>query len=111
VIIFPVVDRSATLPAVPERIANVIRFDRYPPAGVSTSLLDPLPSLRRFVGLFAQLRNIDDAGEGEELATAYHLPSEGYLSSCVSRLTIVSRTRSSFFMRTETVLQACNTVP
>src|SRR6516162_1343226 len=35
----------------------------------------------------------------------------GYLSSCVSSLTIAWRTWSSFFMRTETVLQACNTVP
>src|SRR6516165_3167657 len=33
----------------------------------------------------------------------------GYLSSRVSSLTIAWRTWSSFFMRTETVLQACNT--
>src|SRR4030088_802884 len=35
----------------------------------------------------------------------------GYLSSWVSSLPIAWRTWSSFFMRTETVLQACNTVP
>ena len=37
--------------------------------------------------------------------------TSGYLLSCVSKFSIVWRTRSSLFVRTETVLQACNTVP
>ena len=35
----------------------------------------------------------------------------GYLQSCISRPSIVWRTRSSLFIRKERVLQACNTVP